>query len=588
MATRNKKLKPAAIRETREYSAGEMADFLVGNVPELRESFTRADIELALDDRGWLVPGRQFASADLDPQTRTTLVAKARLYWLRDPLMKQSVRLWTDYALGSGISWDSKDAKIKKRLDEFANGRRNKSIMNSEGQRRSSKKLLVDGELFFAVFDEDNGETMKTIRRIDCLQVTDLITDPDDEEHVLGYRRLTAQDKVLYYADWRNDDTDDAMLAAQPDPASKGLIGTKVESGAKVYHAPFDTLHKRGNGLLSSNLDWSKEHRRFMEARVAIQQALAKFAWKAKVKGGQGMVDALTAKLQSTYATSGMSGQRERHPQPAPASTWVENAGVDLAPMPRATGAGDARSDGDQLKLMVAAGTGIMLHYFGDPSTGNLATSTAMELPMLKMFASYQTYWRDAYRDLFAIALDEDPAKPAQIDLTLPPILLDDLRKIGQFVKDCATVFPEIHVPSVLRSMLNSFNVANIDDVMDEVENKRGELEVADQQDKAHQLALAQAQKPNPNQPEPAGAPANPPKPTSEAERQTRALDRLAAALEEVNRPSEPAIRESAPPMNLNITLDQNHGKVTKSGTVRRDPATGAMKFEVEEAVATN
>lgn len=545
----------AEVRE-RQYSATEMADFLSNNVPELREAFTRADIELALDDRGWLVPGRQWTASDLDAQTRTTLVAKARLYWLRDPLMKQAVRLWTDYALGTGVSWDSKDQAVKDKCDAFAKNRRNKTIMNSEGMRRSSKKLLVDGELFFAEFDADAESDPKTIRRIDCLQISDIICDPDDEEHVLGYRRLTAQDKVLYYADWRNDPDDDAMLLQQPDPSSKGKISEKgVEKGCKIYHLPFDTLLKRGNGLLSCNLDWSKEHRRFMEARVAIQQALAKFAWKGKVKGGQGIINAMQNKLQSTYAT-GMT-QVERHPQTAPGGTWLQNDGVDMTPMPRATGAGDARSDGDQLKLMVSAGTGIMLHYFGDPSTGNLATSTAMELPMLKMFASYQRLWQDAYRDLFSIAIDEDPDEPDQLDITLPPILLDDLRKIGQFVESVAAVFPEIQVPAVLRSMLNSFNVANIDEVMEEIENKKGELALADKQNKAHALALARAKSAGNDSQDPDlndtnaggnpdgetdGVPTNPESGygTTESLRatraHTRALNRLAQAMEEAAR----------------------------------------------------
>jgi len=541
--------KPSVNVKERSYSVREMADFVTENVPELREAFTRADIELALDDRGWLVPGRQWTSADLDAQTRTTLVAKARLYWLRDPLMKQAVRLWTDYALGTGASWDSKDIKVKEQCDAFAKGRRNKSIMNSEGQRRSSKKLLVDGELFFVIFDADSDDEMKTIRRIDCLQITDIICDPDDEEHVLGYRRLTAQDKIMYYADWRNDDDDDALLIQQDDPSSKGKIGNKVEKDCKVYHLPFDTLLKRGNGLLSCNLDWSKEHRRFMEARVEITQALAKFAWKGKVKGGQGIINQLQSKLQSTYAVAGMT-MVERHPQTAPGGTWLENAGVDLAPMPRATGGGDARSDGDQLKLMVSAGTGIMLHYFGDPSTGNLATAEAMELPMLKMFQSYQSFWQDAYRDIFSIAIDEDPSEPDVIDIVLPPILLDDLRKIGQFVSLVSGVFPEIRVPSVLRSMLNSFNVQNIDEVMDEIENKKGELALQDTQNKAHQLALAKAKgpqndpnDPNVNQPgdnadDDPGIPTNPESGlgTTEAarqDRQTRAINRLAKVLEE-------------------------------------------------------
>src|ERR1039458_10539530 len=113
---------------SKPFNGGDAVDFLMG-LPDIQEAFTRADIELALDDRGWLVPGRQWTAADLDAQTRTTLVAKARLYWLRDPLMKQAVRLWTDYALGTGVTWDSKDQKVKDDCDAFAKNRRNKTIM---------------------------------------------------------------------------------------------------------------------------------------------------------------------------------------------------------------------------------------------------------------------------------------------------------------------------------------------------------------------------------------------------------------------------------------------------------------------------
>jgi hypothetical protein len=167
-----------------------------------------------------------------------------------------------------------------------------------------------------------------------------------------------------------------------------------------------------------------------MEARVAITQALSKYAYKLSVKGGQRTVDAVKDKLQSTYAKNAANSV-ERNPQTAPGGTWVQNDALDLAAVPKATGAGDSEKDGNQLKLMVCAGTGIMLHYFGDPSTGNLATATAMELPMLKMFDSYQESWKDAWCDIFSIVLDEDPDDAADINemvtVELPPILADDL-----------------------------------------------------------------------------------------------------------------------------------------------------------------
>ena len=97
---------------------------------------------------------------------------------------------------------------------------------------------------------------------------------------------------------------------------------------------------------------------------------------------------------------------------------------------------------------MVCAGTGIAEHYFGDASTGNLATATAMELPMLKMFSGYQVFWKEAWRDLFAIALQEDiDSEPAQITLTMPAILEDDLQELGSFLTPLFVAFlkPRCH-----------------------------------------------------------------------------------------------------------------------------------------------
>lgn len=470
------KPKGAAMSEVAN-DMGLAVDFVM-SIPEIAEAFTRADIELALDDRGWLTPGRGWTSADLDNQTRTSLVAKSRLYWSRDPLAKQAVRIWTDYALGDGMTYSSDDEEVQDCLDAFCKDKRNRAIMDSEGQRRSSKKLLVDGELFFLLFDEDDDE--KSIRRVDCLQVTDIICDPDDEERVLGYKRVTAQNKTLFYADWRCDDDDIALLEQQKDPATKSDI--KAETGVVMYHMAFDTLLKRGNGLLFSAVDWTKEHRRFMEARVAITQALAKFAWKNKVKGGQQVLDNVIAKTQSTYATSGAT-QVERHPQNAPAATWYENAGMDLTPMPRSTGGSEASEDGNALKLMVCAATGVMLHYFGDPSTGNLATATAMELPMLKMFQSYQSMWTQATRDLFSIVLDdgdddaEDEDDDTAIDIDYPPILADDLQKLGAFLQQAAGLFPELKVPEVLQILMQSLGVSNLNEVMEAVAAKREQID---------------------------------------------------------------------------------------------------------------
>lgn len=470
-----------------QVSLNEMVEAVM-TLPEIAEAFTRADIELALDDRGWVnlaTGSTSITSRELDPIARKQLIFKSRLYWHRDPLAKQAVRLWTDYALGNGVTFNCDDPATQKALNKFWKDRRNRSVLSSEGQRKSSKKCLIDGDVFFAIFNRE------VVRRIEPLQITEVITEPDDEENVIGFRRLMGDGKtVKFYRNWSATDDDVAIVEGQPYGTSKETV--TFEPDVVIYHLPFDATGHFGNGLLFAAVDWSKEHRRFMEARVAITAALAKFAYKMSVKGGQNTINALQARLQSSHVTNGVAGI-ERNPSNAPGGTFLQNAGIDLAPMPRGTGAGDAKEDGNSLKLMVSAATGIMLHYFGDPSTGNLATATAMELPMLKMFESYQQLWIDAYRDIFSIILDEDPdEEPAVIDIDLPPILADDLTGLSQAVTSITTVFPELKVDEVMQMCLTSLGVNNVDEVMKAAKAQRKKIDAQQQQQDTLMATMAQ------------------------------------------------------------------------------------------------
>jgi hypothetical protein len=455
----------------RSYTAGEIADVLLSVSPELQESYTRADLELALDDRGWLSSSYSTQMKELDDVSRRTLVVRSRAYWQRDPMAKHAVRLWTDYALADGITLKAQDPATQTRLMAFMNDPRNRKITSSNGQRKSSKKLLLDGEGFFLVFTKN---TDAVIRRVDPLQITHKITDPDDEDHILAWRREMPNNKpAIYYAEWTASD-DDKVLAEQQKGPNNETVSLKDD--VVIYHLPFDDIGDRGNGLLFASIDWSRENRRFMEARVAIAQSLSKYAHKLTVKGGPAVVDAAKRRLESSHVQNGTE-TIERNPPPAAASTWIGNAGATLEAMPRATGAGDAKQDGDALKLMFCAGTGLMLHYFGDPTTGNLASTTSMELPMLKEFGSYQKLWTDFWHDIFSIVLGEDTtdqeAQRAVIDVDLPPILQGDVDKWATALGAILDRMPQLGVEELEQATLVMLGLNNVDEIMKKVQQKK-------------------------------------------------------------------------------------------------------------------
>ena len=108
----------------------------------IREATQTVEDELALEDAGWINLSGTTGDVITDA-ARITNLNLSRLYAVKDPLGKQSIRLWTDYTFGSGMVWDSEEEQTKKVLDAFWNNPANKNVLSPRGQRKSSDKLLI-------------------------------------------------------------------------------------------------------------------------------------------------------------------------------------------------------------------------------------------------------------------------------------------------------------------------------------------------------------------------------------------------------------------------------------------------------------
>jgi hypothetical protein len=158
--------------------------------------------------------------------------------------------------------------------------------------------------------------------------------------------------------------------------------------------------------------------------------------------------------------------------------------------MPRATGGRESRDDSDLFKLMVSAGTGIMLHYFGDPSTGNLATSTSMELPMRKAFGAYRQLWIEFYEDLFSLVLARHGLADEKVDIDLPPILDADIAALGQSLTAVKAAQPEIPgQPEMIQHTLGAYRLNNVAEIVKRI--------IKEQAEKAEKLTSDEPLTPN-------------------------------------------------------------------------------------------
>jgi len=418
----------------------------------LREATRTAEEELALEDKGWLNLSAQSQEI-VTATTRIAYVRQSRLYYMKDPLARQAIRLWTDYTFGKGMSSQTEDEAASKALTSFWDSKDNQSVLSPRGQRRSSDKLLVDGEIFFAIFLGPSGAA--TIRRIDPLEITEIITDPDDIESVYFYKREWTdgqgeQQKAMYRS------TTNKENKPMKDAAGHEVVST---DDALVYHMAYNTISQRGYPLLLPALDWIKEYRRFLASRIAIMLALAKFAWYGKVAGGSAAVDSVKASLEAQA--------------PAAASTLYTNQGADFGAMKVDSKANNAYQDARMLRLQICAAVGIPEQYFGDIATGNLATAKTVELPLMKMFESYQMVWASGYQDMDDVVLEHNnvPEDKRYVDRDFPPIAPHDAAAGAEALVKVIGVMPEFaYSPDVQQLALMLLGINNAAEVLDAME----------------------------------------------------------------------------------------------------------------------
>ena len=75
----------------------------------IREATQSVENQLAIEDAGWINLSGQTGEV-ITSAERITNLKLSRLYAVKDPLGKQSIRLWTDYTFGTGMAWSVPDA----------------------------------------------------------------------------------------------------------------------------------------------------------------------------------------------------------------------------------------------------------------------------------------------------------------------------------------------------------------------------------------------------------------------------------------------------------------------------------------------
>lgn len=407
----------AQLREAIEQHEGdaaqlrEVAQQLEGNTELFQERL--AELELALEDQGW---SRLAADGDSDFSRGALrkINQMARVYWLKNPLIKRSVYVQTQYVFGQGVSIQGHHPLVNEVVQGFLNDLKNQAELTShEARMMKEAELQVESNVFFTFFTHPVTGHVR-LRSIPFDEVDDIIYNPDDSKDPWYYKRVRTKRWVdLGTGEARTKQETIFYPALRHNPKGghpRTIGGAPVEWNTPVYHVAVNKLSsmKFSVSELYAAMDWAKAYKDFLEDWATIVKSYARFAWQYNTKGGARGVAAVKAKLGS--ALSGSNGA-ETNPSPAAGSIAINTEAGKLEPI-RTAGATTDAEDGRRMLLMVCAGTGIYEHYLGDPSTGNLATASSMERPMELMFKDRQTLWQGVMLTILGFVIDQAAKAP--------------------------------------------------------------------------------------------------------------------------------------------------------------------------------
>jgi len=440
-----------------------------------------------LDDIGWINLSTESQNGGMNGLFSggfEKMIKRCRLYFYNNALAGQWVNLTTSFTFGKGISIPkANDDEVQEVIKEFWDDEDNKKALTGlHAQIALSNKSQYEGNIFLALIVEPSDGVVK-VRVLNTLEIKDIITDPDDRLMPLVYKKIMTtrkfdfisdswsinpQPKFMYYADYKADPEKIKALNIPEDKLVKDIY---------IYHLKLncDINDKFGVPDLYRGVDWMKAHKDMAGDLATLIKSLSSIAWKKKVKGSPAKVLSLKSAFQAKTDLS--------NPAAAAGSTQYENDGITLEAINIPTGGAKIGSDGLRQVLVggVCPASGIFEHYYGNPETGNLATTTTMELPMIKKFELRQEMWALVFQDViqFLITKKIELGWLTQdvdrfVDVDFPPIIEKVLGELATALQTGASN-GFVSKETAARLFMTALGVNNIDEELKKIAKEKKE-----------------------------------------------------------------------------------------------------------------
>lgn len=466
-----------------------------------------ADLQLALEDRGWQTVSEQVGR-DFRPEVRTALTDLCTSMSIANPLIKRGVLVRTAYVWGQGVQVQARagaeagqdvNAVVQAFLDDNA-----KTLTGDVAHATLETSVATAGNVYLAAFTSPRTGAVR-VRQVLDSEVKDVICNPQDRDDPWYYIRHVPQ-RVVEPGQGGNTRTRNQVvkvahpaLSYRPRQRPRSIDGMPVQWDAPILHVPVNRPHGWRFGIpdVYAAIAWARAYKDFLVDWAQLTKALSKYAWQ--VTGGtKGKAQAAAAKIREQQAAAQTPAVPGVTPSVAAGSTVV-NADARLEAVSRSGATIDADS-GKPLAGMAAAGMGLPVTLLlADPGiTGARAVAETLDLPTILEMGMRRLLWQAAFTELLDYVIDQAVIAPAgplrgvlgrdewdrmqvvlagEVERTLdwdwPPLAdMDPVDLVKAVVEaDSTGIMPG---PTTLRLLLAALGVKDADEVLAEMTDEQG------------------------------------------------------------------------------------------------------------------
>jgi len=301
-----------------------------------------------------------------------------------NPLAQRIISLTTDFVVGDTVAftgspyaqalWDDPQNRMSQRIYRWCD------------------ELTRSGELFI-VLSRNAAGGMHYVRELPALMIDQIEIDQDDAETEHRYHQLT-------------NDADGRWW-----PSRLAPLGTSQVMLHYAINKPVGET--RGSSDLAQVVNWLDRYDMWLEDRVRINRYKGAYLWHVTIE------NALPATIKA---------KRQQYSRPpSSGSIIVSDSSERWEAISPSIDAHAVEADGKALRLMIAAGSGIPLHFLGEGESATRATAREMGTATFRHFAHRQAIFAAIVQDVIRTACQR-AGQPDLAELTLEPIMSEDER----------------------------------------------------------------------------------------------------------------------------------------------------------------